>query len=673
MLAVYTSTMHNEHIESSPALVGSGHPVIASEFARPHAILPRQHRGWLLLALIAAAIVLLIAFFDWNLFKGYVERRVSAATGREFHIDGDLSVHLSMHPLITMDRLRLANIAGAKEPTMASAQRLQYRIALWPWLRGQTILAEVHLVKPVVLLEKNADGTNNWTFPSSGFNPIIQQFTIDDGKLTYRELAVHTDLVIEVNSDKPTTASQLAPLLLQGKGLYKNNPFALQGRADSPLELRNTATPYRIDISATAGPTRAHASGALRHPLQVTGYDLDFSLAGPDLSLLYRLIGVATPETPPYRLHGRLRHVGHVWNFDRFTGMVGNSDLAGDVQIDSTATKKILTAKLASRRLDVHDLAGFVGAPAHANPARASTAQQQVEAVKAEASDRLLPQRPYDLERLRGMDADVTFHAHQVIGTPVPLEAMLAHLLIKDGVVKLDPLDFAIGGGQFHSQIRLDASRPQIAAAAKIKLRKVDVGKLVPGSPMISRSGGKIGADLDLKGNGNSIATMLASSNGNVSFGMGGGKISDLLMAYAGLNIARIIKLKITGDHNIAIRCIAGDFAAHEGIWNSRTLVFDSEDTVIRGTGDIDLRNEQLDLLLKVRPKGRSLLSLRSPLRVSGTFKNAAIHPDLKALGIRGVAVAVLAAIAPPAAELALIEYGGGKDSDCLKSDAVAK
>ncbi len=637
--------------------------------ASPRVVAPKRRRHWLLLlALILVLIGWLIVCFDWNLFKGYVERRVTTATGREFHIDGDLGVRLSMNPLITIDRPRLANTAGAKEPTMAAAQRLQFRVALWPWLRGQTILPEVHLVKPVVLLEKHADGTDNWTFPGSGTNPAIRQFSIEGGRLTYREDAVHTDLVIYVDSGPPVATSRLAPLIFHGKGLYRNNQFALQGRADSPLELSNTATPFRIDIGAVAGPTRAHASGAVRHPLQLTGFDLDFTLAGPDLSLLYRLIGVVAPETPPYRLHGRLGHLGRVWTFHRFSGTVGNSDLAGDLDIDNRGRKTALKAVLASQRLDVHDLAGFVGAPAHANPAKASTAKQQIEAVKADASDRLLPQQPYDLERMRGMDADVSLRAKRVIGTRVPLDALVARLLIEDGVARLDPFDFGAADGQVHATIRLDASRQVIASSAKIGLRKVDLGKLIPEVPTIRRSAGKIAADIDLKGNGNSIARMLATSNGSVRFGMGGGRISDLLMAYAGLDIARLIKLKIAGDHDIAIRCVAGEFIARDGIWNSRTLVFDSADTVIRGTGDIDLRNERFDLLLKVRPKGRSLLSLRSPLRVSGTFEHASIRADFKALGMRGVAVAVLAAVAPPAAELALIEYGGGKDSDCLKS-----
>ena len=62
------------------------------------------HRRHPLLAvgtLVALLIVLLILIWDWNWFKRPIERRVSAATGRTFHIDGDLSVKLAWQPRIT--------------------------------------------------------------------------------------------------------------------------------------------------------------------------------------------------------------------------------------------------------------------------------------------------------------------------------------------------------------------------------------------------------------------------------------------------------------------------------------------------------------------------------------------------------------------------------------------
>lgn len=69
--------------------------------------------------------------------------------------------------------------------------------------------------------------------------------------------------------------------------------------------------------------------------------------------------------------------------------------------------------------------------------------------------------------------------------------------------------------------------------------------------------------------------------------------------------------------------------------------------------------------MLKPRPKDVSILALRSPLRVSGTFKHPSFRHDFKALGVRGAIALTLAKIAQPAAFLATFGPGSGQDSDC--------
>ncbi|HEV7800040.1 MAG TPA: AsmA family protein, partial [Burkholderiales bacterium] len=65
-----------------------------------------------------AVFVLLIAigiyFFEWNMLRGPIAKRVEHATGRSFAINGDLHVHLSMTPRITADGLVLGNAPWAK-------------------------------------------------------------------------------------------------------------------------------------------------------------------------------------------------------------------------------------------------------------------------------------------------------------------------------------------------------------------------------------------------------------------------------------------------------------------------------------------------------------------------------------------------------------------------------
>ena len=83
------------------------------------------------------------------------------------------------------------------------------------------------------------------------------------------------------------------------------------------------------------------------------------------------------------------------------------------------------------------------------------------------------------------------------------------------------------------------------------------------------------------------------------------------------------------------------------------------------GEGSISLKREELDLLLRPRPKDKSILALRSPLRIGGTFKDPSFRPDFAALGLRGAIALALGSITPPAALLATFETGPGEDSDC--------
>ena len=627
---------------------------------------PRRHPLLAIAALVALALVLLALIWDWNWFKRPIERRVSAATGREFHIDGDLSVKLSMHPRITVDRLRLGNLPGNAQPQMASVGQLQFRLHLLPLLRGDWVLSEMQLRQPWLLLEKNRAGVPNWNFRKGDSDwPEIRDLSVDTGKLEYRNPARRTDMDFLVRSGAPQRDARLAPLLVTGSGLYVGNRVEIEGRVDSPLALANAQRPYHIDARAHAGATRATAEGTLIAPLQFKGLDLKFGLSGPNMALLYPLIGVATPDTPPYRLMGQLSHEAKLWNYRDFTGAVGDSDLSGDATLQTGGARPKLIADLVSKRLDFDDLGGFIGAPPQVGGNETASPEQIRLAAQRQASARVLPDQRFELEKIRNMDADVKLRAQTLETRRLPLEAMNAHLFVDGGVLRLDPLEFRAAGGEIESHIRLDARQATIASSAQVRARGLSLPRLFPGWAITEDSTGRLSGNLRLSGQGNSVARMLASSNGEVSARMGSGRISNLVMEKAGIDIQESLKFLLTKDRTIPVRCAFGDFDVRAGEMTSRALAFDTTDTVILANGRIDLREERLDLMLKPMPKDHSFLTLRAPLALTGTFKAPEFHPDMKRITLRAAAAALLATIAPPAALIATYESGPGKDLSC--------
>lgn len=618
---------------------------------------------------LTLGVLALVLLWDWNWFKGPIERRVSAQTGREFRIDGDLDVDLGSTATIRAAGLRLANAGWAREPQMARVGQLEFDLRLWPLLRGEVRIPRIALARPVLHLQRQPNGLRNWDFGGRGGRalPAFRNVRIAQGRLAFYDPGRRTDIRLALDSQPRRKGSGEPPISVEGGGRWSGNVFTLTGTAASPLELRNARRPYRIDLRAAAGATRAHARGTLLDPLRLRDFDLQLALRGNNLADLFPLIGVATPDTPPFSLDGRLTRdsaAGRTtWRYTDFSGKVGDSDLGGDAAVTTGGPRPLLKANLQSRRLDFDDLAGFLGGAPQAdestNPELAARAARQ--ATRA----RVLPDKPYELERLRAMDADVRLQAHRINAPSLPLDDMQAHLLLDDGLLRLAPLDFGVAGGHIRATIRMDARRTPIHTRADASVRGLALAQLLPTPEAAQDAIGRIGGNVALTGNGNSVARMLSSANGEVAIGMGSGRISNLVMELAGLDVQEALKFLLTKDRRVPIRCAWGDFAVADGLMTARSLAFDTTDTILVGEGRISLRDETLDLKLRPRPKDRSLLVFRSPLLVGGSFRDPSFRPDLARVGLRAALALALANIAPPAALLATFEPGPGRDSNC--------
>lgn len=629
-----------------------------------------RHPFRTLLVLLAIAIVLLIVFWNWNWFRRPIERLVHAGTGRVLHIEGDLDVpRLGWVPTITAERVSFGNAAWAKRPIMMKTDRLELQVELRPLLKKRVRIPSLRLQKPVVNLERGKQG-GNWVFgnPDRPSDVQFRSLWIDDGRLEFLDPLNRTDINVAVASAAPKPGAA-PPITAKGRGHWQGNAFTLEGRAESPLQLKDRNAPYHVDVRATAGRTQAHARGTLLDPLRLRDFDLQLALKGQNLDDLYPLLGLALPPTPPYSLDGRfsrdIKGQRTVWHYDRFKGRVGDSDLAGTASVETGGRRPLLRGRFVSRQLDFDDLAGFIGGAPRAGGGETTNPELAAKAARNAARTRLLPDEPYKLDKLRSMDADVTLRAARINGTSLPLDDMDAHLKLDDGLLRLEPLNFGVAGGDIRSTIRMDARESPIRTRARISARGLNLGQLMPKVELAKDAIGKVGDEFSLAGSGNSIAGMLGTSSGTAAVGMGRGQVSNLLMEYAGLDVQEVLKFLVTKDRRIPVRCAFGDFTVTNGVMGTRSLAFDTTDTIILGEGNISLRDETLALRLRPRPKDRSLFSFRSPLLVSGTFRNPSLRPDMKRVGLRAAIALVLGNIAPPAALLATLELGGGKDANC--------
>ena len=405
-----------------------------------------------------------------------------------------------------------------------------------------------------------------------------------------------------------------------------------------------------IDGNARVGSTTLDAKGHLQDPQNLRSLDVTLGMAGQDLSELYAVFRTPLPATGPYKIDGRLRYDDAVWSFENFKGFVGRSDLAGNYRLDRRGPRPLIKANFVSERLDITDLSGFVGAGPHTPP----------------TPGKVLPHSEYHLDRLRAIDADVTFTGRRFRNEALPLNRMNTHLVLRNGLLTLDPLEFGAAGGRLDGRIVLDARPSTMAAQADLRARELNLNRLAPGVKAIVESTGRVDARVQLKGTGNSVAALLGSATGTVAAVMNGGQMSDLVLRLANLDLANSLVAMAKGNQPIPVRCLVADFRAQDGVLVPDPLVLDTEHTLVTGTGRIVLSDEQLDLRIVAQPKDGSVLALRGPIVVGGTMAKPAVRPEMGNLIARtGAAIALGIVATPAAAMIPFLEAGKPVTVDC--------
>lgn len=620
----------------------------------------------LLLALVALV-------FDANWLKGPIERAVSEKTGRAFEIQGELGIILRGHPRLRMGQVRFANPSWATEPEALRLEQAEISIALWPLLHGRIVLPEVSLVKPVVALERSADGLlNNWTFGRAepdapedqrGEPPVIGRLTVDQGLLLFHDPMQKTALGLEV-ATVAQAADGLPGVEFRAYGRYQGQRIDGNGSGGAILSLADGTLSYPLQARFRIGATAATVAGSVTGLAAFTAAELALDLRGETLSELFPLVGVALPPTPPYRIKGRLIHEGVHWRFHDFAGRVGDSDLSGDVDVAYQDQRVRLDATLESDVLDMNDLGGFIGAPPATGPGETVSAKQAQQAAAKKASPTLLPDLPIKLDRLRAMDADVRFTGKSIRGNK-RIDDLHTHLVLDQGVLRTQPLNFGIAGGNVVATLVLDGRGERARIDGDFEFKRIDLRKMFPGNRTVEKSTGLVGGRAVLKGQGNSLADFLADADGTLGLAMSGGQVSNLVLELAGLDAAEALRLLFRGDKPVQIRCAVADLGVEDGLVTAKSVIVDTTDTNLSIEGQVNLRSEEMDLTLYPLPKDYSLAVFRSPLHLRGTFKDPSVRLD-KGLALRGGIAVLLGAVAGPLSALvALIETGPGDDANC--------
>ncbi|WP_344762734.1 AsmA family protein [Actimicrobium antarcticum] len=648
--------------------------------------------------LIATVVLLLIVLvtWDWDRSRPWLNDKVTQAIGRDFAIRGHISV--SWHrppgetgwrsylpwPRFTASDVVIGNPEWAHQPTFAALDQIHFDLGVLPLLRKEIDIPSITLVNPAIDLERLADGRFNWTFKTrsspSEWTLNLDRIGFATGTVTIADkvkkiAAVATirpvgDVDIGALVDKPTAgsipdkpAATQYGFAFDVKGTYNKAALTGSGKFGGVLSLVDARQPFPLQTDLRLGDNHIVLSGTITDPGNLAAMDLQLQLASSSMAHLYELTGMTLPDTPPFstsgHLTGRLRKNDSVFTYEKFTGRVGGSDLSGTLGYATGGVRPKLTGDVRSEKLLFADLAPLIGANSNSKNAPAREEVKQL-------PGRAIPATPFRTDRWKAMDADVKFVGKKIIrDAALPVNDVSAHVIMNDGVLTLNPLQFGVAGGTLTGNIALDGSTDPLRAKFNLSARKLRLKELFPTFEPMKASFGQINGDAGLSAVGNTPMALAATLDGEVRMLLNDGAISGTLLEQAGLNVANIVLAKLFGDKIVKINCAAAEFIVKKGVLESRVFALDTEDALINVDGTVNLGNEQLDLNVHPHTKGFRVFSLRSPLYVKGTFKDPQVGVAVGPLAVRGAAAVGLGLLNPFAALLAMVAPSNNNESPC--------
>ena len=565
----------------------------------------------ILVIILVAGAVYLSSNFDH--FMQTLTSQIEENTGRNFVV-GEAALELSLNPEIELKDVSLSNAEWGSRKQMVMADSLVIKLSLLSLLFGEILFDEIRFVAPVFHLETNAQGRGNWEFLDVRL-PImsVDHIEVNKGRVSYQDgmTGRKTGLNIDDLNLQKLSESDLQNVEIKAK--YLDHFVKINGRTGSLKNwLKNV--PFILDININSTDAQASVKGEINQPINFKGLNIKINIEAETLSSFSWLADLNFPPVGPVALGARLSGQKNGYKLDDFSVDIGGSNVSGPVEIITTKTQPMVTAKLTASDFDTADFKDNVNGDMTQNSEEGSQDQAKQDDPFPTFSSKALP-----LGALKHVDADISLSAKNSTMFAIPVHNLNLKLLLENGLLKIRPITAELANGSFRADLVINASSQTAKMTANFLADQVELGELLKAlSGKAHLDGGKTDVEIAINGQGSTMKELVSTLNGHVSSVTGKGQINyDLSLAGENLifNIFKKMNPFKEKQETTSLDCIVARFNIEDGIATiDKGLAYESESLKILGNGTIDLNSEKINILLSSKSTVARFLQVKGSL-----------------------------------------------------------
>lgn len=565
----------------------------------------------ILVIILVAGAVYLSSNFDH--FMQTLTSQIEENTGRNFVV-GEAALELSLNPEIELKDVSLSNAEWGSRKQMVMADSLVIKLSLLSLLFGEILFDEIRFVAPVFHLETNAQGRGNWEFLDVRL-PImsVDHIEVNKGQVSYQDgmTGRKTGLNIDDLNLQKLSESDLQNVEIKAK--YLDHFVKINGRTGSLKNwLKNV--PFILDININSTDAQASVKGEINQPINFKGLNIKINIEAETLSSFSWLADLNFPPVGPVALGARLSDQKNGYKLDDFSADIGGSNVSGPVEIITTKTQPMVTAKLTASDFDTADFKDNVNGDMTQNSEEGSQDQAKQDDPFPTFSSKALP-----LGALKHVDADISLSAKNSTMFAIPVHNLNLKLLLENGLLKIRPITAELANGSFRADLVINASSQTAKMTANFLADQVELGELLKAlSGKAHLDGGKTDVEIAINGQGSTMKELVSTLNGHVSSVTGKGQINyDLSLAGENLifNIFKKMNPFKEKQETTSLDCMVARFDIEDGIATiDKGLAYESESLKILGNGTIDLNSEKINILLSSKSTVARFLQVKGSL-----------------------------------------------------------
>jgi uncharacterized protein involved in outer membrane biogenesis len=345
--------------------------------------------------------------------------------------------------------------------------------------------------------------------------------------------------------------------------------------------------------------------------------DFDIKLDIDSLAKLSKIAGNDLPDLSPVNFVGNVSFDKDNYSINTMILKAGETDLSGNASINLANKVPTFKAALSSNLIDL-------------------TAFESKEAPeKEENKERIFSEQPLDLAALNSVNATISLKAKKIKTSSLNITKTDISFFLKDGNLVIKPLHTFIAGGELSGNVSLNTAKKSAVLSTDLTLKGLEPKQVAELSDVLT--GAKTDVDIKVTGQGKSLSQIMSGLNGKFIVKVGDGVIIDSVTGALGADVLSemvgLLNPFSESEDSTILNCAVVNFDIKDGIARADEGIAISMDKLnILGDGDINLKNEALDISLKAEPKeglGISASKFVSLVKLAGTLASPSPVADL--------------------------------------------